>query len=273
MKDSYRICGGDASADRILGLLDANGMCVVDGWLSKATMTPLRAELEDALSAAESSGGSLGSDIGHFNAGRFARLTRAEIAETYPATHAVFSDPMFDELAHRYIAGAYSLNDEIFVTDHRMDARHILPLHYDRLWCLKFYVYLKDTAESDGAFTALPGSHRAARRRRLDLLARGVCAKDLPNREDPLHLSGARPIVGGAGTLIVFDTDTLHKGGIVAEGGRRLVMRGHTHKRPQEVYNPPFWSRQGLREYPMNPVTAARRALDRMIRADLSLKL
>ena len=36
------------------------------------------------------------------------------------------------------------------------------------------------------------------------------------------------PVLGGAGDLIIFDTDVFHMGGVVKEGFERLLIRGHT---------------------------------------------
>jgi hypothetical protein len=247
----------DARRDAVVRVLKEHGMCVISGWLNGKEIEVLRAEHEKALNA-----GSAPDEDGAFNAGRINRLKRAKSERDYPAIHRLFSDVFFDEVSRGYIGAPFDLNDEIFVTDHGPDKRQILPLHYDRLWCLKFYVYLKDTTAGDGAFEALPGSHRVARRRREHLLSRGMRAQQLPNRSDADNLESI-PIEGKAGTLIVFDTDTLHKGGTVAEGGRRLVLRGHTHLTQPDVYHPVPWTRQWRREHPLNPVTAMRRLADR----------
>ena len=36
------------------------------------------------------------------------------------------------------------------------------------------------------------------------------------------------PMLGPAGTLLIFDSDVLHKGGNVQEGKERIVVRAHS---------------------------------------------
>jgi hypothetical protein len=265
---AYRFRRRDASPEAIAASVVRQGLCVVEDWLDPEALSRLRAELDLALSdEAEPTADS------PYNPGRLVRLKRAEIGHRLPATAAEFGRAEFEEVSVRCIRGPHDLNDEIFVSDHGPDEREILPLHYDRLWCLKFFLYLRDTEVADGAFEAVPGSHHAVRRRRQHLLSRGVPAEKLPNRTDPVGIEGALPVTAPAGALIVFDTDTLHKGGTVRAGGRRLVMRGHTHPRPADVYRPVRGSRQWLREWRWNPLTAARRLRDRVAAVDHALRL
>ncbi len=262
---TLRMC--DADAEALTATLEQQGVCVVPDWLDRRTIEALREELTKSLPAPRDN------DDGAFNPGRLVALKRSEIADRLPETFRQFSNPVFENVARNYVGGRFSFNDDIFVSDHTEDRREILPLHYDRLWCLKFYFYLKDTTRNDGAFEAIPGSHHAGHRRRTYLLSRGMRAEDLPNRTDPLGFDGVLPLEGGGGTLIVFDSDVLHKGGVVGEGGRRLVMRGHTHRVPKNVYRPNRWSAQWRREARLNPITALRRFGDKLLGADQRLKL
>lgn len=92
---------------------------------------------------------------------------------------------------------------------------------------LKFYVYLNDVDTNNGAYTCVHGRHHETAR----LRAVHGSAITLDNREVtrrlPLEKFAAQePVVGTAGTLIVFDA-VRHRAGTV-RAGHRLVMRGHT---------------------------------------------
>ena len=39
--------------------------------------------------------------------------------------------------------------------------------------------------------------------------------------------SDSKPVVGTAGTLFAFDTDTFHMGGVLKDGHERIVIRSH----------------------------------------------
>ncbi len=250
-----------ANAAAIVSLLERYGVAVVPGWVDGETTAGLCSE-QDYMCAHEVPG----VDMDHpAKGGRVIRLRRERIDPgIMPATAAVFGSSLLAEISEGYLHAPYILNREIFVSDHGWDDTPILPLHYDQLQCLKFYVYLADTTEQDGAFTAVPGSHLFVRSLREHYLSRGMPTRALPNREIPDSLPDAIPITGVAGTLIVFDTDAYHMGGTVAEGHRRRVMRGHTRKLPMEIHGARRFSRQWVREHPFNPTTAMRRGLDRL---------
>ena len=261
---SYPVPLAGPSVEETCALLSTHGVALLPKWLDDYTIKKLRTEFDSILSSVKT-----GNKSSAVNPGRFKALKRRDIEHTYPVSYDIFSCQYFTDVSNEYIGQKFSLNDDIFVTDHSADEREILPLHYDRLWCLKFYIYLKDTQESDGAFTVLPGSHHRARKRRESLLCRGMPAVDLPNKLDFQDATNALPIEAPAGSLIIFNTDTLHKGGTVAPGGQRLVMRGHTHKSSPDKYAPEFISRQWIREHRLNPLTAALRAIDLLGRKTL----
>lgn len=100
-------------------------------------------------------------------------------------------------------------------------------LHYDKDRCLKFFIYLSDIDKDSGAFYCSPYSVEKtqilrntikdyARERRIE--------KTFP---DLVEEFPPQAVEGAAGTLIVFDTDTFHKGGVVKKGKSRLVVRAH----------------------------------------------
>lgn len=104
-------------------------------------------------------------------------------------------------------------------------------LHFDRHWRLKFFLYLTDIDVSSGAFSCSVGSRFAGATLREK-------AWEQPQYEDVKNRIGldypelldkypTESVEGKAGTLIVFDTDTFHKGGKCDEGRERLIVRLH----------------------------------------------
>lgn len=105
-------------------------------------------------------------------------------------------------------------------------------LHFDRYWCLKFLLYLKDTDVNSGAFSCCVGSVQQGEELRKAEWKLGKRYAKIRNRIsiDFKHLLNdynIEPVNGSAGTLIVFDTDVFHMGGIVQEGHERLIVRLH----------------------------------------------
>lgn len=102
-------------------------------------------------------------------------------------------------------------------------------LHFDKQNSLKFFIYLTDVEEGCGALTVAPKTHILGRelrtkwsgseyekKRRLE----NTIQTELKNYE-------IQPIYQPKGSLIVFDTDTFHKGGVVNKNKNRLVVRLH----------------------------------------------
>ncbi len=96
--------------------------------------------------------------------------------------------------------------------------------HFDRLNLFKFFFYLTDTDERNGAMRASPGSNRVIRDHRL----KAVEELHLKSMDNIVHGDvPTMPIIGPAGTLFIFDTDMCHSAGTVDNGRSRRTMRGH----------------------------------------------
>jgi hypothetical protein len=124
----------------------------------------------------------------------------------------------------------FGSHDYVPVSDEALESAPNGWLHFDKKNCLKFFVYLTDIDESSGAFFCSPGSRSVGGDLRRKMVAENnyeekrrleVEFPELIERHPP------EPVIGEAGTLIVFDTDTLHMGGKVKKGKDRLVVRGH----------------------------------------------
>ena len=107
-------------------------------------------------------------------------------------------------------------------------------LHFDRTHTFKFFLYLTDCDESSGAFRYVPGSRELGETLRTQATVdAGGDYKTIANRLELDYLDlnytaeDAEPLVGKAGTLFAFDTDTFHMGGVVQDGKERVVIRSH----------------------------------------------
>jgi hypothetical protein len=149
-----------------------------------------------------------------------------------PSTVSFFEDPMMSAVADAYYGpGNYKLNWEIFVSElletRESQTKPPFALHFDKRNVLKFFLYLTDTDERNGAMRALPGSNshnrdvREGAMRRMEMAA---INNVLPEPAVP-----SMPICGPAGTLFIFDTDVCHGASAVQSGFSRRTVRGHTH--------------------------------------------
>lgn len=126
-------------------------------------------------------------------------------------------------------------------------------LHFDRNASLKFFLYLNDVTKENGAFYIQPGSNKLGKKLREkawgkliptpnDNFIKKIFQKffgktfnqvknrieiDYPELYDSSKLI---PVEGKAGTLIVFDSDIFHLGGLIEKKGLvRLVLRMHSY--------------------------------------------
>ena len=108
----------------------------------------------------------------------------------------------------------------------RPKTKHIAQSpHFDRIPTLKFLLYLNDMDKNNGAFMLSPSSNNWVKNK-FGIPRPPFMSKDYLNvtRNPPqLLLNRLKPIEGKAGTLIIFDTDTIHHQGLVKEGESRIL--------------------------------------------------
>jgi len=105
-------------------------------------------------------------------------------------------------------------------------------LHFDRENCLKYFIYLTDIDKTNGALNLSPKSRKKGEELRNDAWNKNKNYGSVLNRieldySELLEEYPHYPIEYPAGTLIVFDTDTFHKGGLCETDKSRLIVRAH----------------------------------------------
>ena len=105
-------------------------------------------------------------------------------------------------------------------------------VHFDRLRSMKMLVYLTEVTEKSGPFCISSGTHKIGKKLRRQFMNQHSYQK----KKNRLELDypdikfEMKPILGPAGTTILFDSDTFHKGGEVMPGFSRLVIRSHWYR-------------------------------------------
>ena len=156
-------------------------------------------------------------------------LEREKIIDKYPFTKLFFSSTGMQDLIDAYFANRnIQANTKIWAIKDTEKITHIAQdLHFDISRTLKYFLYLNDVTEENGAFRCIPGSHNS--------ITKGIRIryKDEINYNNR-HLSRVKEqegesmcVEGKAGTLIIFDTNVLHQAGFCSKGYRK-IMRGQS---------------------------------------------
>ena len=151
------------------------------------------------------------------------------------------------EIATGYQDLKVGFQKDIFSTYDYLDDRGVGPqgwAHFDKLQRFKFFLNVTDVDEYCGPLMVSPKSHRKIKALKASepTIAgvskwrfgrfygdSGVCEHwDTPQNHYPDIKYDLVPLIGPAGTLVMFDSDTIHKGGSVRLGNKRIVVRSHS---------------------------------------------
>jgi hypothetical protein len=145
-----------------------------------------------------------------------------------------FNTPWMRKVASAYLGRVKSFNSEIFITHDYQTDKGLAPnghLHFDRARALKFFLYLNDVGPKNGPLMFVPKTHKLGAELRKKAVASAKHYMDIKNHiEDYPDVKHDKPVsvTGKAGTLVVFDSDIFHMGGITSPGKERWVIRAHS---------------------------------------------
>jgi len=210
--------------DTMAKTLLSDGVFKIENYLDGNTLQNLHDEVFDKCQ----------NEAGHYE---FGRNYRGEDISTFSKDSTIFQvyDAGWMRNLHQLYTGRtdnYGMN--VFAThDYKFEGELARNgwLHFDRHWRLKFFIYLTDIDKSSGAFNCSVGSRVLGQQ----LRANAWGARDYDGVKNRIELDypellekcPCEPVEAPAGTLIVFDTDTFHKGGKCDEGKERLIVRLH----------------------------------------------
>lgn len=171
--------------------------------------------------------------------GRGWRAERAALATAAPGLVATFDRSWMAAVADAFFGGRpHLLNHDVIAVRDVVGTRHAAHRpHYDRMPNLKQFLYLTDTTAQTGALECRPGSHTFAHEAQAANRAAGTLPAQDDTRVLPPDLTGTSPVEGPAGTLLVIDSDVVHRAGTVRRG-HRLAVRSRS-------YEPVYLSRWG----------------------------
>lgn len=207
--------------DKCLEVLKSDGCFIVDNFIEGEELTLLRDEVQrlcDNSSEYE-----------------FGSLYRGNALTTYDHNNPIrktFNRKWLSELNNAYGKGPYG-KSVIATHDYKSTDNWARQgwLHSDKQTSFKYFLYLTDIDKTCGALHLCPGSIEIASKLNKKLNSTNQYESKRKIEETYPDLVDQYPPVAiekPAGTLIVFDSDTWHKGGVVQEGKERLIIRLHS---------------------------------------------
>ena len=141
-----------------------------------------------------------------------------------------FYKNFFKKVTQQYFSPyPIDLNDTIYMTHDTYNKNNYLSnWHFDQIHALKFFLYLEDTNESNGAFQYSLGSHHEGAYK--GTISKIKNKEYIPNVVSSKFIKSGYSINGLAGDLIIFNTCGYHRGGIISKNKTRKIIRGHSHK-------------------------------------------
>ena len=233
--------------DTFLNTLKEDGVFIIEDFLTKEELVRLTREVKSThqKSGLEYKFGSV------YNTGALNNLK-------YKSAHyQLFNKSWMFDLFFKYNNGVTKgYGQDIYSThDFKFDgslARNGY-LHFDRNHALKYFVYLNDTTEENAAFFIQPKSHVIGKKLRINQwngffpkpnesifnkIFRKIFSKKYEHIRNRIELDfkeyfNENEIIAveqKEGSLIVFDSDCFHRGGLIKKQGlERLIIRMHNH--------------------------------------------
>ena len=237
-EDIMKVTLSDITVSRIFDIeeveecLRKHGAAVLPAWVDGAELNVLRIEFDEALA---DSNETYAYQI-PYEPGSAVSMMREKIpVGRYDGINKIFTSNKMQELTLRYIGPQHLLNYEIYATHEYIPGVDVAPTHHDKLWTLKYMIYLTDNGPENAAFGVVPGSAASNRDGFRKIYTDNKIHRLRMNDERYQSMENKAPesaevvdIIGPAGTLIIFDTDTFHHAGKVAEGAERKILRGHS---------------------------------------------
>lgn len=219
--------------------LSRYGAAVLPGWIKDQELEKLRQEWDDIWSKRKDKSAPYVHHVGG-DVADYASLDReASEAKQFEAVNGVFEHPKIVRLAELVVGQPCKMNSAVYATYDLGKGAEVAPSHFDKLWNLKFMIYLEDILEKGrGAFGVHPGSTPLARRQFREWFSSvaedGAITVGAPeyytmnNEILPEDLPPFVEILAPAGTLIIFSTDVFHRGSYLESGRERRIFRAHT---------------------------------------------
>jgi hypothetical protein len=206
----------------IVERLETDGIVLVPGHLGTRAIAAARSECDELFYRTPT-----WAHHEEYSVGESVRMERRDVDPgAFPAITSALARPELEAVVHGVFGDSYIFSRTIYaILDIVGSKTRVQELHYDKMRHLKSFVYLTDVGAANGPFHCVPGSHLLAREAERENRRKRIVPSDDDARVVPPEMAACSlPVLGEAGTLILFDSDILHRAGVVTEG-KRLAIR------------------------------------------------
>lgn len=206
----------------IIERLETDGVVLVPGYLEPEAIAGATCECRELFDRTPS-----WAHHEDYSVGQSVRMERRNIdPAAFPVISSAFARPELEAVMRTFFGEGYIFSRTVYAILNIVGSTtHVQQPHYDKMRHLKSFVYLTDVGAANGPFHCIPGSHLLTREAQGENRRRHIVPTDEDARMLPPELADrGLPVLGEAGTLILFDSDILHYAGIVREG-ERLAIR------------------------------------------------
>jgi ectoine hydroxylase-related dioxygenase (phytanoyl-CoA dioxygenase family) len=237
-RDDISIPKEEATKQKILEYCERYGVCIIDSFFAEETIEALRQEYEELYDNGQYPAVQEHSDEEHTQT-RYINYDELN-KEKYSKIEDVVENPLFEDVTRSYFEeedvlypsnlwAAKSKGTPDAPTGTASDGPPY-AYHFDRQNNFKFLFYLSDVGIDDGPTHFVPENHMDYKQHRLDYIDAGKDIWEISNVMWKYHVGDSIeemevPVVGDAGTLVIFDTDTPHRAGDLSRGHQREIMR------------------------------------------------
>ena len=216
------------NTNAIVDKLERYGVCFIENFFSNNDISALNKESSDIFREDSIVPDHLKNDVIHAKNLDTSNFNFAN----FPTLNKIRLNQLFISISKIYLKNNYTFAKKIFLVNSRgkskkdyLDDKKLTYVpHTDETHFLKFFIYLTDVSFAEGPLTVAPGTHIKFKKIRHEWIKKNFnpLTRDKTNYD---HEHEMIPLIGKKGSLIIFDTDCLHKAGDIQESYTRKIIR------------------------------------------------
>lgn len=206
------------------------GICIIENFINLNELQSLRVELDEVLNSDVEKSRDIKS--------KYTVMKRLSFNSIKPfkKIYNFCNFDLFKDLARNFFNSKnINIKEEVYIHRDENGADRNTQWHQDPQVSIKFFLYLQDTNETNGAMEYSIGSHSDGIYRLKAVRLMGETIQTYGRNKD--FISSPVILRAKAGSLLVFNTAGFHRAGNIEQGKKREVIRIHFSKKYPKLIN------------------------------------